>query len=324
MFATWKYTLRRLLIPTLCWGAVLFGTAFLVVFSFDYMIGKNQQLLIDLIGSLPPPMQAIVGNAEQFATPKGFLDAKFFAQSGLLLGIYAVLSGSGLLASDEEKGRLDLLASYPVSRRGLFWGRTMGLVTSLTAVVILAWLGLVTALPLTQLDISPLDLGLGCVTLLALAAVYASMALLFSLLLPSRRVASAATGVLLFGSFLLALLAPAIDFVRPVHTWLPFRYYQGGKAMTEFDTVSLLVLLSLTVVELLAAWWLFERRDIRVMGEGILNLKRVALGLVVCVVGYTAIVGPAVGWKGWDASPASPADLLEDSSIPLEGLFPKR
>lgn len=321
MFATWKYTLRRLLVPTLCWGLLMFGVGFLIVFSFDYMIQKNEQLLIDLVANMPAPLRALVGDPAQFATPKGFLDAKFFLQGGLLLGICAVLTGSGLLATDEEKGRLDLLASYPVSRRGLFWGRTLALAASITTVVLLAWMGLVAALPLTELDVAPLALGLGCLTLLALAMVYAGMALLFSLLLPSRRVAAGIAGAALFVSFLLAMLAPGIDFLRPAHGVLPFRYYQGGQAMGHLDVGSLLVLVGLTAVELLAAWWRFERRDIRVIGEGVFKPGKAAVGLAACMVVYAAVVGPAVAWKGW-APPqkGSPADLMNVEAPTSDGL----
>jgi len=322
MFATWKYTLNRLVLSTIVWGAVLFGMGFLVLFSFDYMIAKNKHLLIDLIANMPPPLKAMVGDSEQFATPKGFLDAKFFVQSALILGIHAVLAGSGLLAVDEESGRLDLFASYPVSRRSVFWGRTMALVTSMIAVITLAWLGLVASLPLTNLDVSPLELALGCLSLFALSMVYVGMALLFSLLLPSRRTAATTVGFLLFGSFLLALLAPAIDFVRPVHALLPFRFYQGGKAMDQLDVGSLLVLLSLTTVELVAAWRLFERRDIRVKGEAVLKFKKTALGLTACLVVYAAIVLPAAAWKGFDPLPTSPTDAIKQSLPPLEQLLP--
>jgi ABC-2 type transport system permease protein len=324
MFATWKYTLRRLAVATFCWGAVLFSSAFLIVFSFDYMIEKNKELLVDLINNMPAPLKAMVGDANQFATPQGFLDAKFFVQSGLLLGIYGVFAGSGLLATDEEKGRLDLLAAYPVSRRSLFWGRTLAVITSMAVVVFFAWLGLVASLPLTSLDISKFQFGLGCVTLFALTMVYTGMALLLSLLLPSRLVVAGTAGVLLFSGFLLALLAPAIDFLRPVHALLPFRYYQGGKAMDEFDVVSLLVLLSLTTVELLAAWWLFERREIRVIGEGVFRWKRGLFRLGLCVLAYAAIVGPAVAWKGWDSPKTSPTDIKNALPDSLQQILPNR
>ena len=59
-----------------------------------------------------------------YVTPEGFLGLQYFdLMAILILGIFAILIGSGLIASDEENGRLDLILAHPVSRTALIAGR---------------------------------------------------------------------------------------------------------------------------------------------------------------------------------------------------------
>lgn len=317
MIATWKYTVRRLRLPTVGWALAMLAMAVLVVFAFDYMVQKNKQLLVDLIAAMPPMLQAMVGDAKQFATPRGFLDAKFFSQSGLFIGIYAVLVGSGLLVADEEKGRLDLLAAYPISRQQLYWGRVLGMLTSIAVIAGTAWLGLAVSLPFTSIEIAPLPLLISCLTLFAVALCFAGLAVLLSLLLPSRVIAAGTAGCLLMASHLIGMFAPGVPFLQPIHNVLPFRFYQGGRALAHFDGIAFAMLVVLTAAALVATAWLFEKRDIRVMGEAVLRAKKLLRNLAILVAAYALLVTPVAIWHPYQPPVASPADILKsDQPIP--------
>ncbi len=51
-----------------------------------------------------------------------------FSLLPVIVGIFALIAGSGLIASDEESGRLDLILAHPPSRTALFWGRLLAFV----------------------------------------------------------------------------------------------------------------------------------------------------------------------------------------------------
>ena len=57
--------------------------------------------------------------------------------------------------------------------------------------------------------------------------------------------------------------------------WLPLNWYQGGRALDGFDWLPFLKLVLASIFQILAAYFLFEQRDIRVAGEGSIDWKRV-------------------------------------------------
>jgi hypothetical protein len=63
----------------------------------------------------------------------------YFAFMPLILSVFAVLAGGGLLVADEEKGTLDLVLAHPVRRTSLFIGRVAAFVVATLAVLAIAW-----------------------------------------------------------------------------------------------------------------------------------------------------------------------------------------
>jgi ABC-2 type transport system ATP-binding protein len=72
---------------------------------------------------LPSELMMFIGGVDRVFSPAGFLDTRFFSMMPLLLGVFAVIIGSGLIAGDEENGTLDLILAHPVRRFDLIIGR---------------------------------------------------------------------------------------------------------------------------------------------------------------------------------------------------------
>jgi len=186
----------------------------------------------------------------------------------VIVGIFAVIAGSGLLASDEESGRLDLIVAHPVSRAGLFWGRALAFVAAGLGIMILGWLGFCVLLGGSSLDVTWGRMALPFLPLLAQTLIYGALALLLSMLLPARRLAAAGAGIVLVASYFLSSMSGLNDSLSAVARFLPYDYFQGGDALNGLDWASFLGLLAASAVLALLAWWRFRRRDIRIAGEG--------------------------------------------------------
>jgi ABC-2 type transport system permease protein len=115
-----------------------------------------------------------------------------------------------------------------------------------------------------------------CLSLLAALLLFGTLALLLSMLLPSRSTAAMTAGILLVGSFFLNGLAYLNPDIEPVAKLSPLYYYQGGKALDSFNVAWFSGLCAGALLFALLAWWRFQRRDIRVGGEG--GWKRPTLG----------------------------------------------
>jgi ABC-2 type transport system permease protein len=92
--------------------------------------------------------------------------------------------------------------------------------------------------------------------------------LLLSMLLPSRRLAGSTAGLVLVASFFLTMLARDDPDMHSFSQLLPLDYYQSGDAIRGLNLQWFCGLLAVAAVLAALAWWAFERRDLRVSGEG--------------------------------------------------------
>jgi ABC-2 type transport system permease protein len=267
MMTVFRYTLRKMLGQVAGWGlslAILGG--YLLTF-YDVLIEQGSEIM-RLIQGYPPELLAFFGDMSRMLTPGGFLHTELFSYMPLIVGFFSILTGSGLLAGDEETGTLDLVLAHPVSRMSFFAGRCLAMVAAHVGIVGLTWLGLAAGTNWSAIDVTLAELSLPCLSLLALLLLFAGLALFLSMVLPSRRLAAMIAGVVLVGSFFLTGLARINENLQAVARFLPLDYYQGGEAVGGLNLGWFLGMLGAAVVLTVLAALLFQRRDIRVGGEG--------------------------------------------------------
>jgi ABC-2 type transport system permease protein len=262
-----RYTLARFRGQILGWGVALFLLGLMAVARYDLM-RENQESIQQILKGSAGRLIAMFGDVNRIMSPSGFLSLAFFSYLPLILGVFAILSGSGLLASDEESGTLDLVLAHPISRTGLFLGRVLAFAVTTLAVLALSWLGFVVAMNWSTLSIGWWDMAQPYLSLLALLFFFGGLALLLSMILPSRRQAAMTAGMVLLVSFFLTTLARLDRSLDGLAQLSPIRYYQGGDAVDGLNMAWFAGLLGAAAVFTALAWWRFERRDIRVVGEG--------------------------------------------------------
>lgn len=258
-------TLRRLRGQILGWGIGLASYGLLMGAMFSSI---NQiEGLDELLANYPQEFLAFMGDVSTFSTPSGYFGTYFSNLVPLFLVIFAVSTAAGLLAGDEERGTLDLVMAYPLSRWALFAGRALGYIVPLGLVLLISYLGWLVVLPWSGMDVSALQLLRPFVPLFGLMLLFGGLALLLSLLLPSARMASTVAGGLLVANFLLAGLARINDSLQPIMNLTPFAFYQQGDAMDGLNWGWALGLMAVGLLFIVIAGFVFNRRDIRVGGE---------------------------------------------------------
>jgi ABC-2 type transport system permease protein len=278
MLTIFRYTLARFRGQVLGWGVALFLLASMTASMYDSVFRANEDKMKELLKTYPRELLVTfgAGNSEDPveafnpADPEKFLSMEFFSFMPLILGVFAVLAGSGLLAADEENGTLDLLLAHPISRTGLFVGRLLGFAASTVLILAIAWLGWAVWLGGSSL-IERVDrpaVALPFLSLLAVLLFFGALALLLSLLLPSRRLAAMTAGLALVVSFFLTSLARVNPAWEVVGQLSPLTYYQSGQAIRGLNVGWFAGLLAVAGLFAVTAWRLFERRDVRVVGEG--------------------------------------------------------
>ena len=266
MIAIFRHTISRSKVQILAWGLgmALLG-AYMVMF-YDNLMGM-QDTIQQMIENYPKELVAFVGGAEGLFSKGGYINSYIFSYLPLVLGVFAVLAGSGLLAADEERGVLDLLISHPVSRTRFFLGRLLGFSFALAAIMVIMWVGFVAPMGSSGLNIPAFDMALPFLSLFALLLFFAALGLLFSLLLPSRSAAAMASGLVLVVSFFMSLMSRLDENMEMINQFSPYGYYQGGEAINGLDWVGFAGLIGASLLFCILSWWLFQRRDIRITGE---------------------------------------------------------
>jgi len=271
---TFRYSVAQMRGQILGWGLSLAAFGLMIVAFYDSFAAGQGQAMLDMIEAYPPEFLAFFGsNPASIVTPEGFLGMYAFSMLPPIFGIFAILAGSGLLASDEERGRLDLILAHPVSRASLFWGRAAAFVAANLAVCALGWLGFSLLMGRSALGVSWGQMALPFVPFVVQLIVYGALALVLSMLLPSRSAAAAVAGLVMVGSYLLSSLARLEPSLQAVARLLPYEHYQAAAAINGLDDRALLGLLAASILMALLAWWRFERRDVRVVGEGEWRLR---------------------------------------------------
>jgi putative exporter of polyketide antibiotics len=97
------------------------------------------------------------------------------------------------------------------------------------------------------------------------------------MLLPARSMASMLTAMVLVASFFVTLLSGAVDQLERAADFSPMTYMETATAIENGLNLTWFgVFLVINLVLALISWQLFQRRDVRVGGEGTLRLKDLA------------------------------------------------
>jgi len=268
MFAEFKHTLRRMRGQMIGWGIGLTLYGVLMVSLFDSIVGIEG--FEEMIASYPPELMAFFGDADFLAitTPKGYVGLYYFNYMTVIIGIFAVAACASLLVGHEEKGILDLVLAQPISRTALFWGRLLGYVAATVVILLVGYLSWFIPSGSSGLDLSWIELLRPFLPLFAQLLLFGALALLLSMVLPSGRIAGMITGGLLVANYLLLGLSNLNESLKSFVEFTPLYYYQGGDAIVELNWGWLAGLLAMSGAFAVLAWWRFQRRDIRVGGEG--------------------------------------------------------
>lgn len=263
-----RHSLSRYIGQILGWGIALGLVGTYGILLYDTMVKPGvMEQFTQLVSTYPPELMTFFGDMTQMLTPGGYLDTLFFSYMPIVIGIFAIMACASLLAGDEEKGILDLVLAHPISRTRLFLGRLAAFTVATILILFIAWLGFILPLPKTSFNAAPLEVFLPFISLFGLLMFVGTLTLLLSMLLPSQQWAAMTSGLVLVASYFLTSLARLSENLKPIEKYFPMHYYQGGMALTKMNWGWLMILLACAIIFTGLAWWLFERRDIRVSGE---------------------------------------------------------
>ena len=280
MFTIIRNTLRKSRGALIGWGIGLAALAIMMGSMFDMMVASNEMIDVVNAYTVAMPELAAMFKMDEMGTPIGWLDVEYFSFVPLIIGLFATGVGANMLARDEEDGTLDLILAHPVSRTALFWGRFLANTLVIIILLLISWASLL--LPMTwseNYSIPAFDLLLPFVSMFGIMLFFMTLSLLFGMLLPARSMARMLSGMLVGASFFISLLSAAVEELERVADFSPLAYLETATAIKDGLSLNWFgMFIAINLVLALIAWQLFQRRDIRVGGEGswrLQNLKTI-------------------------------------------------
>jgi len=275
MFTVIRYSLRNSRGAIIGWGIGLAALAIMMGSLFDMMAGSNEMMDMMNAYAATMPEFAEIFNMGAMNTPIGWLDVEYFSFMPLIIGLFATGAGASLLALDEEGGTLDLILAHPVSRTVLFWGRFLANTLVIIILLLISWASLLLTMTWSEnFTLPAFELLLPFVSLFGIMLFFTTLSLLFSMLLPARRTASMLAGMLVVASFFITLLAGVVDELERAADFSPLTYLETATAIEDgLNLVWFGIFIAIDLVLVLISWQLFQRRDVRVGGEGSWRLQ---------------------------------------------------
>lgn len=259
MFRRWLWESR--------WSAVGYGLGsaayVLIIIAFYPTVRDNSAQLNELMNVYPEALKKAFG-IEEIGTLAGFLGAEALNIIWpLIVGVFAIMAGSAVVAQEIDNGTADLWLSVPERRSRLLLGKIVALaVVSLIIVVITLaaiWFG---ALLVDELFAARGYLAAG-VTMLALPLTMLAYSALFSSFMSDRGRAAALAAAVTIGGY----LAWIVSSMSGSWSWLRyasiFAAYKPQSALAEgmFPTAGTIALLAISAACVVTSLMLFTRRD---------------------------------------------------------------
>lgn len=244
----------------LAWCAAVVGLT--ALYSSLWPSIRDQPGYASVIRALPAVLRSLLATTD-LTSPVGYVQAELFGLTAPLLVVAQAVSSASGLATDEERGRLDLLLAQPVTRSQVLLGRaaataagTLLLSVATGAALVVAGALAGPAVPFPHVVAAALHLALLGWVFGALAVAVAAAT---GRTAPTRSVA----GLLAVLAYVLNGVAPLAGWPSVVRNLSPFAQYSAGPPLVAgVDGPGVLVALATCGVLVCAALAAFRRRDI--------------------------------------------------------------
>ena len=251
-------TLRGLRWHVFWFGVGLGAYAAMIVLFFPSV----EQFMAD--AQYPEEILEFFGATGSMSDPRVFIQVEYLSFAPIILIMYGVLAGTGLMAGDEGRRTLEPLMAQPISRSAILVSRVAGLFAGLAGIYLLNLAGWLTTAPFVDLgEVGTLDLLAVTAASLPVTAAFTGLAILVAAISPARGVAAGIVSGLVVISYLIASFAQTVEAIAWTR-WLSPYYYSNSHGLLTDGVVwwqqGLLVALALLTFGL--AWLAFRGREI--------------------------------------------------------------
>lgn len=224
------------------------------------------QTLLQYTDQLPEELWAFVGSeGGGMGTAEGFYEVETFGLTvPIAVMVVSIAIGSRALAGEEANRTMGLLLANPIKRRKVVIEKAYAMAALTLVVGFATWAGVWVGSLLGGLGMSPLNIAAASVLGSLVGLVFGALALALSAATGQVRVAASVTVGVALVAYLINSISILNDTVEGVAAFTPFDYYLTSDPLNNgMHWGHGAVLLGATVLLIVAAVFLFDRRDLR-------------------------------------------------------------
>jgi ABC-2 type transport system permease protein len=176
---------------------------------------------------------------------------------------FAAGVASGFTAGEESRGTIDVLLSYPVSRRRLVLEKWLAVALACVVAVVVLWIFAEAGAAISASALPGDKLAAALVMLVLMGLAFAGIALAISAFSGNRGASIGITVALLVVMYLVDALANIVDGLGAIRPLSLFHYYMGGDPLRNgLSFPDAAVLAAVAAIFLALSVVAFERRDL--------------------------------------------------------------
>lgn len=259
-----KHEFRIRLKSVIIWSISVAALVF-VFFSFFSIFAEQAELMKQMLAKFPKELLIAFGmDRTDYSTVLGYI-AFYFLFVQLCLAIQAGNYGFGLVSIEENELTADFLLTKPVSRVKILTSKLLAAFASLLVTDLVFWVSTFIAISIynggREYNFPTLLLILFGIVIFQL--FFLSVGLVISLLVKRVRSVTPYSLGLAFGAYVINAFSGVFGDVK-LELITPFKHFDPTYIVQNnaYDTPLVLLNVTITLVSLVASYWLYIRRDI--------------------------------------------------------------
>lgn len=265
MFRLFLHELKSRRTAILGWGigAAAFGMLYMMLYP------SVSEQISDFAEILELPIYQVMGVSDMVSF-EGYAASTFLNFMPLIVSIYALMTGTGALAGEEDKGTLENLASLPLARWVIVLAKALAMIAAAFLIILIAAVGGLISLAYVQsqvqVDISYLDMLLVTYSTWPIITLFMMSSLFFGAFFPTRATAGMAATLFLLISYFGNNMFNLLEQLQDWRVLFPFYYYNSSAEVFSkgVELTDVLILLGTALAFLLLAIWAFQRRNLMI------------------------------------------------------------
>ncbi len=262
-------TLRRNARQMIYWGL---GLAVYALYPFLFLPAEGGlEQYAELMESFDPAILRSLGinDSTLIGTPEGFVGYSFFGFILLIMGVFAVIAGLNITATEEDNGTMDVFLSLPVARWQVIVEKLAAYTVVVTGIAFMSFIGIMIGANILTDKFSAETIRIleACLGIVPPTVMMIAFTAFVATLVRRRGMATAISGGFVVVSYLLNSVASAAnsqaaDAFKQLSV---FNHYAGTEVLIKgLEVESVILLIAVIILLTLASVELFKRRDIAV------------------------------------------------------------